>query len=66
MPERSWRVRAIDMRLWATRMTDPYTKIEMMALADVYDQRAESRRITIRPPTRSEPTVRALRQALIS
>jgi hypothetical protein len=58
MPERSWRVRAIDMRLWAARMNDPYTKIEMMALADVYDQRAEFRRIAIPPPSRSETTAR--------
>ena len=46
MSDKSWRCRAIEMRLWATKVTDPYTKIEMMALADVYDQRAESRRIT--------------------
>jgi hypothetical protein len=32
------------MRLWATKVTDPYTKIEMMALADLYDRKAESRR----------------------
>jgi hypothetical protein len=44
MAERSWRCRAINMRLWATKVTDPYTKIEMMALADLYDRKAESRR----------------------
>jgi hypothetical protein len=67
MPERSWRVRAIDMRLWATRMTDPYTKIEMMALADVYDQRADLggsqylRRLSLRLPR--GPRSSRLRQA---
>jgi len=39
-------------------MNDPYTKIEMMALADVYDQRAEFRRIAIPPPSRPETTAR--------
>jgi hypothetical protein len=41
MAEESWRRRAADMRLWATEVRDPYTRIEMMALADSYQRRAE-------------------------
>ena len=41
MTEKSWGRRAADMRLWATEVSDPYTRIEMIALADIYQRRAE-------------------------
>jgi hypothetical protein len=41
MTDKSWRRRAADMRLWATEVEDPYTRIEMIALAEAYEQRAE-------------------------
>ena len=37
MTEKSWRRRAANMRLWATEVRDPYTRIEMMALAEAYE-----------------------------
>src|SRR6476660_1448094 len=40
MNSKAWQCRAIDMRLWATKVSDPYTQIEMMALADLYDRKA--------------------------
>jgi hypothetical protein len=54
MSDKSWRCRAIEMRLWATKVTDPYTKIEIMALADLYDRKGKTRRPTA-PITRPRP-----------
>ena len=41
MSEKSWRRRAADIRSWATEVRNPYTRIEMMALAEIYERRAE-------------------------
>ena len=54
MISKAWQCRAIDMRLWATKVKDPYTQIEMMALADLYDRRAEPRRPVLPPLSRRE------------
>jgi hypothetical protein len=52
---RLWRYRAIDMRVWAARVRDPYTKIEMMALADMYERKAEVREKELAIISQSRP-----------
>jgi hypothetical protein len=56
MGDRTWRCLAIDMRLWAAKVRDPYTRIEMMALADLYDQKADTlRKVPPAIPASSRP-----------
>ena len=55
MTEKAWGRRAADMRLWATEVSDPYTRIEMIALADIYERRADRPGIASADEIRARP-----------